>query len=86
MRDAGQPGTLKPQGGKSGSRRHTLIFELQPLSFPLDHSRRAYLITLKSGRALALATALREQQSSVCLSLEEFVVEEWKVFDSPLSG
>ena len=41
---------------------------------------------LMSGRALAWATAVWEQQSTVCLSLEEFVEEVWKVFDSPLSG
>lgn len=43
------------------------------------------MITLKSGRALAWATAVWEQQSTVCLRLEEFVAEVRKVFDSPLS-
>jgi hypothetical protein len=39
-----------------------------------------------SSRALAWATALWEQQSTLCLSLEEFVAKVRKVFDSPLSG
>jgi hypothetical protein len=52
----------------------------------LDRSRIAYIITLMSGRALAWATAVWEQQPAVCLSLEEFVAEVRKVFDSLLSG
>jgi hypothetical protein len=41
---------------------------------------------LMSGRAPAWATAVWEQQSSVCLSLEEFMAEVRNMFDSPLSG
>ena len=63
----------------------SLIIELQLSSFPLDHSKIAYLITLISGRALVWATAVWEQQSAVCFSLEEFVVEVKKVFGAPLS-
>jgi hypothetical protein len=40
---------------------------------------------LMSGRALTWATVVWEQKSTVCLSLEEFVVEVRKVFESPLS-
>lgn len=64
----------------------SLIFELQHSSFPSDRSKIAYLITLMSGRAFACATAVWEQQSAVCFSLEEFVAEVKKVFDSSLSG
>ena len=39
-----------------------------------------------SRRALTWATAVWGQQSAICLSLEEFVAEVRKVFDSPLSG
>lgn len=63
----------------------SLIFELQPSSFPSDRSRIEDIITLMSGRALAWATAVWEQQS-ICLSLEEFMEEVRKVFDSLLSG
>ena len=46
----------------------SLIFELQPSSsFPFDGSRKAYIITLMSGRALNWATAVWEQQSAICL-------------------
>lgn len=39
-----------------------------------------------SGRALACATVVWEQQPAVCLSLEEFVAEVWKVFNSLLAA
>eukprot|EP00063_Salmo_salar_P023125 XP_013997960.1 PREDICTED: protein FAM127C-like [Salmo salar] len=70
--------------GESGTCRvflaqYLLIIELQPSSFPVDCSKIAYLITLMSGRALAWATAVWEQQSAVCSSLEEFVAEIKKV-------
>jgi hypothetical protein len=61
----------------------SLVFQLQPASFPSDCSTIAYIITLMSGRALAWATAVWEQQSAVCLSLELFVVEVRKVFEPP---
>lgn len=61
----------------------SLIFELQPSSLPLDRSKIAYLITLMSGRALVWAMDVSEQQSTVCLSLEEFVAVLWKCSDSP---
>ena len=64
----------------------SLVFELQPSSFPSDHSKIAYLITRLSGKALAWATAVWVQQPAVCFSLEEFRAEVKKVFDSPLSG
>ena len=64
----------------------SLIIELQHSSFLSDRSKIAYLITLMSGRALAQATAVWEQESAVCSSLEEFVAKEKKVFDSTLSG
>ena len=64
----------------------SLIFELQPSSFPLDRSKVACLITLMSRRAPTWATVMWEQQSATCFSLEEFVAEVKKVFDSPLFG
>ncbi|KAJ8000735.1 hypothetical protein DPEC_G00183430 [Dallia pectoralis] len=41
----------------------SLIFELQPSSFPTDRSRIAYLMTVMSGRALTWASAVWEQKS-----------------------
>ena len=39
----------------------SLIFELQPSSFPSDRSKIAYIITLMLGRALSRAMAVWEQ-------------------------
>ncbi|KAJ8007840.1 hypothetical protein DPEC_G00098370 [Dallia pectoralis] len=64
----------------------SLIFQLQPSTFPTERSRVAYLVTLTLGRARAWATAIWELQSSVCFSYEEFTAELRKVFDSPISG
>ncbi|KAJ7992633.1 hypothetical protein DPEC_G00280700 [Dallia pectoralis] len=44
----------------------SLIFELQPSSFPTDRSRIAYLMTVMSGRALTWASAVWEQKSPSC--------------------
>lgn len=63
----------------------SLIFELQPSFFPLDCSKVAYFITLMSGKALAWAMAVWEQQATVCFSLEEFMAKIKKVFHSLLS-
>lgn len=41
---------------------------------------------LMSGRALAWAMVVWEQQSAICIRLEDFVAEVRKVFDSPVSG
>lgn len=78
---AGDPGTCRAFLSQC-----TLILKLKPSSFPSDRSKMAYLITLMSGRALAWATVVWEQQSPVCHSLEEFVAEVRKVFNYPLSG
>ena len=64
----------------------SLAFELQPFSFLSDCSRIEYIITLTSGRALAGDTAVWEQESAICFSLEELVTDVRKVFDSLLSG
>ncbi|XP_045552233.1 formin-2 [Salmo salar] len=62
--------TSQPLSNPAGSSAVT-----PPSSFPLDRSKTAYIITLRSGRALVWAMAVQEQQSTVCLSLEVFVVE-----------
>ena len=50
----------------------SLIFELQPSTFPTERARIAYLVTLMSGKARAWATAIWEQQSSICHCYEDF--------------
>jgi C1A family cysteine protease len=54
---------LERLDGESGScwvflTQFSLIIELKPSSFPSDRSKKAYLITLMSGKALAWATAV----------------------------
>ncbi|KAJ8014915.1 hypothetical protein DPEC_G00020730 [Dallia pectoralis] len=61
----------------------SLIFELQPSSFPTDRSRIAYLMTVMSGRALTWASAVWEQKSPVCARLEDFTAELKRVFGPP---
>ena len=64
----------------------SLIFELQPSSFPLDRSKMAYIIKLMSGRVFSCATGVGEQQSVICRHLEYFMAEVRKVLDSSVSG
>lgn len=61
-------------------------FELQPLSFPTDRSKIAYIITLLSHKALAWATAVRDAQSPCCPSYSVFAEKFKRVFQGPTSG
>ena len=80
-RNSGDPGTCRGCDSQC-----SLIFELQPSSFPSDRLKIAYLIPLMSGRVLSWATAVWEQQSDICRHLEDFMEEVRKVFLSPVSG
>ena len=77
----GDPGTCR-----SFLSQCSLIFELQPSTFPTERARIAYLVTLMSGKARAWATAIWEQQSHICHCYEDFTAEMRQVFDSPVSG
>uniref|UniRef100_A0A672I1Z6 DUF4939 domain-containing protein n=1 Tax=Salarias fasciatus TaxID=181472 RepID=A0A672I1Z6_SALFA len=61
----------------------SLVFELQPLSYPSDRSRIAYLIGLLSGPARAWGTALWENQSPACRTYQAFTEEMKRNFDHP---
>ena len=63
----------------------SLVFELQPSSFPSDRSRIADIITLTSRRALAWASAVWEQQTPLCFNLQQFP-QELKVFYRSVLG
>ena len=63
----------------------SLIFELQPSYFPSGLSKIAYLITMMSGRALTVSTAVWELQPAIYASLEGFMGEVRKIFDAPFS-
>uniref|UniRef100_A0A672JAA4 Uncharacterized protein n=1 Tax=Salarias fasciatus TaxID=181472 RepID=A0A672JAA4_SALFA len=62
----------------------SLVFELQPLSYPSDGSRIAYLIGLLSGPARAWGTALWENQSPACRTYQAFTEEMKRNFDHPV--
>jgi hypothetical protein len=71
---AGDPGTCRAFLSQC-----SLIFELQPSSFLSDQSKTTYPITLMSVRVLSWATAVWEQQSTVCHNLDDFIAEVRKV-------
>ena len=50
----------------------SLVFELQPSSFPSEHSRVAYVITLLSGRAREWGTAVWEANAPECQTFTQF--------------
>uniref|UniRef100_A0A8C5CGL7 CCHC-type domain-containing protein n=1 Tax=Gadus morhua TaxID=8049 RepID=A0A8C5CGL7_GADMO len=64
----------------------SLVFELQPLTYPTDRSRVAYLIGSLRGEALAWATAVWERGSAVCSDYSAFTAEMRMVFDHPVRG
>lgn len=77
--------------GNPGGCRGFLIqvdlgFKLQPLAFPTDEAKIAYLITLLTQRALAWATAVWEEQTRACQHYTWFVAELRRVFDHPVGG
>ena len=59
---------------------------MQPLTYPTERSRIAYLIGSLSGEALAWAAAVWERGSAVCYDYSSFTDEMRKVFDHPVQG
>uniref|UniRef100_A0A8C5A820 DUF4939 domain-containing protein n=1 Tax=Gadus morhua TaxID=8049 RepID=A0A8C5A820_GADMO len=78
---AGEPGTCR-----SFLSQCSLVFQLQPATFPSDRSRVAYVITLLAGRAREWGTAVWDSNSPVCLSYQAFIDEMKKVFDRSVHG
>ena len=78
---AGEPGTCR-----SFLSQCSLVFQLQPATFPSDQSRVAYVITLLAGRAREWGTAVWDSNSPVCLSYQAFIGEMKKVFDRSVHG
>lgn len=78
---SGEPGTCR-----SFLSQCTLIFELQPGTFPTDRAKVAYVITQLSGRAREWGTATWDAGSSVCGKFEEFAAEMKRVFDRSKHG
>ena len=64
----------------------SLVFELQPSSFPTERSRVAYVITLLSGRACEWGTAVWEANAPECQTFSQFAQAMRGVFDRSVSG
>ena len=78
---SGEPGSCR-----SFLSQCSLIFQLQPSSFPNDRSKIAYVITLLAGRAREWGTAIWEANSAVCHDVNVFFNEMKKVFDRSFTG
>ena len=50
----------------------SLVFKVQPSSFPTERSRVAYVITLLSGRAREWATAVWDANAPECQTFSQF--------------
>lgn len=64
----------------------SLVFDLQPLSYPSDKAKVAFMINLLRGKAAKWATALWYSSSPVLASFDSFTCELRKVFDHPVKG
>lgn len=61
----------------------TLVFQLQPGSFPTESSKVAYIITLLTGKALDWASTLWDQRSPLTANSSNFISEMRRVFHHP---
>ena len=64
----------------------SLVFDQQPLTYPTDRSRIAYILGSLRCNALAWASALWDSESAACDNFDFFVAEMRKVFDHPVEG
>ena len=64
----------------------SLVFELQPSSFPSERSRVAYVITLLSGRAREWGTAVWDANAPECQTFSQFAQAMRGVFDRSVTG
>jgi len=80
-RFSGAPGTCR-----SFLTLRKLTFELQPLTYPTDRSRLAFMITQHTGQARDWGTAKWEKQLAFCSSVTDFSEGLWKVFDHATPG
>ena len=64
----------------------SLVFDQQPLTYPIDRSRIAFILGSLRGNALAWASALWDSKSPACDNFDFFVAEMRTVFDHPVEG
>lgn len=78
--------TPEPYGGEPGECRPflmqcSLVFDQQPLSYPTERSRVAYLINLLRGRARRWASAHWDSNHRCLRTYDDFTQELRRVFD-----
>ena len=78
---SGEPGTCR-----SFLSQCSLVFELQPTTFPSERAKVAYVITQLSGRARERGTALWEARSPSCGNFEVLAAEMRRIFDRSKHG
>ena len=64
----------------------SLVFDQQPLTYPTDRSRIAFVFGLLKGNALAWASAFWDSGSRASDNFDLFVSEMRRVFDHPVEG
>uniref|UniRef100_A0A674MXQ5 Gypsy retrotransposon integrase-like protein 1 n=1 Tax=Takifugu rubripes TaxID=31033 RepID=A0A674MXQ5_TAKRU len=64
----------------------SLVFDLQPLTYPSDRARIAFMVNLLSGRAAQWATAVLENQTPASSSFPVFTAEFRRVFELPIQS
>uniref|UniRef100_A0A674PMU1 Gypsy retrotransposon integrase-like protein 1 n=1 Tax=Takifugu rubripes TaxID=31033 RepID=A0A674PMU1_TAKRU len=64
----------------------SLVFDLQPLTYPSDRAKIAFMVNLLSGRAAQWATAVLENQTPASSSFPFFTAELRRVFDHPIQS
>ncbi|TWW59873.1 hypothetical protein D4764_06G0014030 [Takifugu flavidus] len=64
----------------------SLVFDLEPLTYPSDRAKIVFVVNLLSGRAALWATAVLENQTPVSSSFPAFTAELNRVFDHPVQS
>ena len=64
----------------------SLVFSQQPLTYPTERAKIAYIMGSLKGNALEWASALWDSDSPVNDNFDLFVAEMRKVFDHPVEG
>ena len=77
---SGEPGTCRSLLSRS------LVFELQPTTFPSERAKVAYVITQLSGRAREWGTALWEARSPSCGDFQNVAAEMRRALDRSKHG
>ncbi|TWW81751.1 hypothetical protein D4764_01G0015660 [Takifugu flavidus] len=64
----------------------SLVFNLQPLTYPSNRAKIAFVVNLLSGKVAQWATAVLENQTPASSSFPAFTAELKRVFDHPVQS